>query len=1181
MPIDNLIQAMLIRYFREIARPKIAFGISEEESKRLLMIHRAIIVTMTLSVFFFIIQTITGLVDDPIRNAVFLGTYLMCFILFRLQESNLARNLFISSINVDLLITNYEAGNESGTFLFFFPLAVGTSFLFKESEKKSTIFFSSLPILLMIASQVNPTDFSFNKITSSTYSSIHFILAITLSTSVTLYLTRYYTRLYQESKGSNRSQRARLLSLFENINEEIWMIDKHFMLIEFNSAFKHSMKEYFGIEIKPEINYRSILERIHNDHPELDMLVHYDRAMKGEEFQIEVAAELKNAIRHREIRFKPIIQGQQVEGVVVTSTDVTERKRQELSLKKNLEEKKTLATVVKTMQHGIAITNKESEIEWCNPFFEQHTGYNLRELRGKTITRFLSGKLTENLLMAQFETKTGNGKPVAIETVLYKKNEEPYWCMINSAPVYNEENQHISNVIICIDTTERKRSEEQLQLLLNHAQKLNKQLANRDLELQKSIRLLNKQSWELQVSQQELQKNEKELMKANEELTEYAYQLQKTNKAIQQKNEELEHARTSISLKADQLEQASKYKSEFLANMSHELRTPLNSIIILSRLLAENKDANLSKKQLEFAHVVHKSGSDLLTLINDILDLSKIEAGKIEIEKGEVYTSELCAETINTIRQLADEKSIQLEFSPDDNAHCLIHTDQLRLSQILKNLLANAIKFTNKGGNVSLKVTRKPNNEIAFSVTDTGIGIPADKQKLIFESFKQVDGSISRRFGGTGLGLSISKELTHLLGGEIDVKSKEGTGSTFTITLPVGREESQSTNNQGKTVLIIEDDVTFASILERMALKEGFKAEICHRGDTGYMRACQIKPEAIMLDIGLPGIDGMNLLRRIKHNKDLAHIPVHVVSASKESQVQNEKQFVSWIEKPVSTEKLTGIFRNLKLNLSEENKVLVIEDSPEQGLVIRQLLRRQGITCDIAETGNEGKTKLSGSNYDCIILDLNLPDSDGMNLLQQFKEEPAYSQIPVIVYSSRELTPSEKKFLKDYASAYINKSQALDTLLDETGLFLQSVREQKSRSKKFTHLPDKCQNLTGKKVLVVDDDQRNIYALTSMLELYGMEINTADSGQKAIDFLNTHPNTDMVLMDIMMPGMDGYEATRRIRSQNTFKDLPIVAVTAKAMKGDREISIKNGLNEHITKPIDGTTLIQLLNNFFQ
>ncbi|MFN8153364.1 MAG: response regulator [Bacteroidia bacterium] len=1173
---------MLKRYFREIAQPKVVFGRSDEESKRLLLVHRAMLVTLLLSSFFFLLQTTSGLGDGIIRNSIFIAIYALSLTTFRLGEFSLSRNIFTLAINIDLLFTNYELGTECGTFLFFFPVAIGTFFMFRETEKKQLIAFSLLPIFLMIASQFNPTTHHISHLPDGATRSIHFILSITLSTLATLYLTKYYTNLYIASKGTNQRQRARLISVFENIHDEIWMIDREFNLIEFNSAFEKTLKVAYNIDLEDKAQLRKALKYLRKEHPEVNMMANYERAIKGEEFEIEFSTNLNNKTIYREIRFKPIHEGSEVTGVVVTSKDITERRRQELSLKKNLEEKKTLAMVVKTIQHDIIITDKDSKIEWCNPYFELHTGYNLREVKEKSLTEILCGSLTEKQLISQIETKSHQGKPVSLETVFYKKSNEPFWCLINSAPVYNENNEHINNVIICIDTTERKRSEEQLQLLLSHAQKLNKQLANRDLELQKNIRLLNKQSWELQVSQQDLQKNQQDLLKANEELTEFAFRLQKTNNDIQQKNEELELARRSISLKADQLEQASKYKSEFLANMSHELRTPLNSIIILSRLLAENKDENLTRKQLEFAHVVHKSGSDLLTLINDILDLSKIEAGKIEIEKTLIHTSELGNETINGLRQLAQEKNIQLEFNAPSPAESLIHTDQLRLSQILKNLLSNAIKFTHKGGNVSLTIQHHPNNTISFAVTDNGIGIPLDKQKLIFESFKQVDGSISRRFGGTGLGLSISKELTHLLGGEISVKSKEGSGSTFSITLPTGIEGNAITGASSKTVLIIEDDPTFAGLLEKRALKEGFKAEICHRGDTGYMRACQIRPDAILLDINLPGIDGINLLKRLKQNQEISHIPVHIVSASKEIPDLEEKQFVSWIEKPVSSEKLTGIFKELRLNLSSTNKVLVIEDSPEQSLVIKQLLNRQGIQCEVAETGKDGTGKLGNGTFDCIILDLNLPDSDGMKLLQEFKEDPRYSQIPVIVYSSRELTDSEKKFLRDYASAYINKSsQALDSLLEETELFLQSVKEQRDRRKVFTSLPKEGGKLTGKKILVVDDDQRNIYALSSMLEIYGIEIGTAESGEKAIDYLKAHPNTDAVLMDIMMPGMDGYEATKRIRSYENLKNIPIVAVTAKAMKGDREISISRGLNEHITKPIDGTSLLQLLNNFFQ
>jgi PAS domain S-box-containing protein len=1168
---------------RKILYPKFSEPIQEIEKRRLSTLHRVILASIIISIIFIVLQAANGLNEIVYNNLPITATYIFCLYLFNSGQYNTSRNIFLISINAFVCLSNLRAGNDAGIFLFFFPIAAGTFFLFNEGEKRLLKAMAALPVVLFLSSLTFHTTFISSLPIPAHLIKVNYFICAAISITISLYCIYYYLKLYHNSTLLIQNQKASLKSLIENIGDPVCQFDKDFNVKHYNESFSAFMLRMFKVDIEEHPTLTDLSTGNISISKEYEMWKNiFKDAFNGSIISTEMHFTENERKIYFEIKINPVKVNAIICGAVMTLKDITSRVNNELLLKRNLEEKQKLSTVANTIKHSILITDNEFKITWANPFFKETTKFTTGEITNQTVLKSLFGPLTDTAGVNDLLRDLQSGRSSTIETILYKKNKEPFWSYISSSPVFDDDNNITGHIFITIDITERKRSEEQMQLLLTHAQKLNKELTYRDTELQASIRKLNKQSWEIQISKQHLQKKKSELEESNKELNKKALKLEQNNTAIVLQNKELEEARKAISQKAELLEQVSKYKSEFLANMSHELRTPLNSVIILSRLLAENKDANLNRKQIEFAHVVHKSGTDLLNLINDILDLSKIEAGKIEIEKAEFEISPFCKDIWNSIHPTAKSKNIHFSLQNNITSTLTIFTDEMRLSQILKNLLSNAIKFTSSEGNVSLTISEQDSGIIRFEVKDNGIGIPEDKQKLIFESFQQVDGSISRRFGGTGLGLSISKELTHLLSGKISVDSKEGEGSTFIVEIPIGYTKTKQVPTNDRRLLIIEDDETFANILEKMALREGFKTEICHRGDTGYLRIKESKPDAVLLDMNIPGINGWSLIKRVRSERDIAHIPIHVVSSAKASDSPSVLPFVSWFEKPASTSQLTSIFRDLKNTIGNNHKVLVIEDSPEQSMVVKQMLKRQGITCEIAETGKDGITKLSNESFDCIILDLNLPDSDGMTLLKQFKEAPEFSAIPVIVYSSRELNEKEKLFLKDYASSYINKNNDhIESLLEETTLFLQSVQEQKNRRQFLGKLPDKKKILNGKKVLVVDDDARNIYALSSMLELYGMEIHTENDGASAVKYLKNNPNTDLVLMDIMMPGMNGYEATKSIRKIEHLSGIPIIAVTAKAMKGDREHSLSCGMDEHITKPIEGNTLITILSNFFQ
>ena len=729
----------------------------------------------------------------------------------------------------------------------------------------------------------------------------------------------------------------------------------------------------------------------------------------------------------------------------------------------------------------------------------------------------------------------------------------------------------------------------------------------------------------------ELQSRQEELQQTNQELEEKARQLFEQNAEVEHKNREVEQARQALEGKAQQLSLTSRYKSEFLANMSHELRTPLNSLLILADQLSANPEGNLTPKQVEFARTIRGSGKDLLKLINDILDLSKIESGTVTIDVGEVRFEEMRQTMERTFRHVAEGKGLSFKIDIDPSLPQAVRTDAQRLDQVLKNLLSNAFKFTERGY-VNLRVTRatsgwnrdngnleRAESVFAFSVSDSGIGIPGDKQATIFEAFQQADGSTSRKYGGTGLGLAISRELARVLGGEIRVESGEGRGSTFTLYLPQNytaipterpmevpqqpeavaddspaMAESASTRTEfgvaddrtnvlpgEKVVLIIEDDRDFAQWLLDIAHENGFKGIVSSRGKTGLALVREFMPSAITLDITLPDIEGWQILDRLKSDLSTRHIPVFVISANEEPENALRQGALRFLTKPIDQAQIKDIFTEAHRMVDiAAKKLLVIEDDETQRNSIRELIGNETVHLTDAADAREALEALEKERFDCVVLDLMLPDMSGFDLIDRIRRD--YCHVPIIVYTGKDLSQEEEAKLNRIAQTTIVKDvRSPERLLDQTSLWLHRDAGKLPSAKrdvlKRLHDPDAI--LSGRKVLIVDDDIRNIFAMTSMLERYKMDVVSAETGKVALETLQGQPGIEVVLMDIMLPEMDGYDTMRAIRSMFGFEELPIIALTAKAMKGDREKCIDAGASDYISKPVDTDRLLTLLRNW--
>jgi len=762
-----------------------------------------------------------------------------------------------------------------------------------------------------------------------------------------------------------------------------------------------------------------------------------------------------------------------------------------------------------------------------------------------------------------------------------------------------------------------------IQGLLEETQAQAEELQAQHSELENLNTELEAQAQKLQASEEELKVQQEELLQTNQELEENSRSLEEKNQLIIERNYEIQK-------KAEELAISTKYKSEFLANMSHELRTPLNSILLLSRLMAENNEKNLSNEQIEYARVIQSSGNGLLSLIDEILDLSKIEAGKMSLEFNSVTVAEIVNDMKILFDPIANEKRLEFKLSVEDDVVPVLETDKMRLEQILKNLLSNALKFTSKGY-VSLAISMAADNKdmMCFKVKDTGIGIPKEKQQLIFEAFQQADGSTRRKYGGTGLGLSISRELVRLLGGDIQISSEPDSGSEFMVMVPVTKEllmlrqsirekeeaifapsddedempeikelknrshfvssiipesipdDRNDIKDNDKVILIVEDDTNFAKSLLDYTRKKGYKGVVSVRGDEALGLAKYYMPTGILLDIQLPIKSGWEAMEELKADKQTRHIPVHIMSSYEMKNESLLKGAVDFINKPVAFEKMQEIFQKIEYVINRETKkVLIVEENAKHAKALAYFLENLDISTEIKNSVSDGINALTSDDIDCVILDMGIPDAKSYETLEEVKKNPGLEDLPIIIFTGKSLSKAEEQRIKQYADSIVVKTaHSYQRIMDEVSLFLHLVEDNETstnKNGKHKKLGGLREVLKNKTVLIADDDVRNIFSLTKALETLDMNVITAIDGKDALQKLEENSDVDVVLMDMMMPELDGYQTTTRIRQNPKYRNLPVIAVTAKAMSGDREKCINAGASDYITKPVDIDQLFSLL-----
>ncbi|MFN6037324.1 MAG: response regulator [Bacteroidota bacterium] len=854
----------------------------------------------------------------------------------------------------------------------------------------------------------------------------------------------------------------------------------------------------------------------------------------------------------------------------------------------------------------VSETDAEGNIIYVNDLFCQISEYPREELIGKNHRMLKSGKQPDGIFVGMWKA-IKMGLTWQGEILNLSKNGNYYWVDSTITPFKDKNGKIEKFVAIRFDITKQKESEA--------LKRQTEALLSAQRELEESNTELEAQTQKLQASEEELRVQQEELMQSNKELDEKTKLLEEKNHSFDLKNKELTEASIQLQKKSEELELSSKYKSEFLANMSHELRTPLNSIILLSKLMTDNLEGNLSEDQIEYVTVINKAGGNLLELINDILDLSKIESGKMDINPEQINLANFKKDTEGLFNPISKDKEIEFTIEIDEKCPEVIFTDRMRIDQVIKNFLSNAFKFTAKG-KVKLKISSSEKEMISFSVIDNGIGIPKDKQALVFEAFQQADGSTKRKYGGTGLGLSISREIAHLLGGSISLESEPGKGSNFTISVPVNYSEDKvvkskaaatesapaqaaptqtslakdsvkevnldddrkSINSGDKTILIVEDDVFLAKAYLSEARSKGFKVLVAMNGNDATILAKKYIPSGIILDINLPHKNGWEVLKEVKDFAETKHIPVHIVSSEDiEKKKGTEAGAVSVTPKPLSSEAMQKVLTSLESLSSEKTgKTFLLSDKDEHRVAMQEFLSETGVEVISVDLNQDLNAQLKGQEIAVIVLDVSSKKTKIAGILETISKDFSGKSISVIVLSSTYLSSVEQKRINNFKDQFnIKIVKSYSDIAEEINLFFNYIVKT-DNPKKLIPLVNSAKLLENKKILVVDDDEQNLFSIGKLLETHKAIVVQARNGKEALEIFNSDPSIDTILMDVMMPVMDGYEATREIRNLPKGKNIPIITLTAKSQPDEREKCLKNGSSDFITKPLDADQLIGLI-----